>query len=195
MRKRSNTLIRLQFSEKSTADLRGRQSVRTTFKLSERSIDALGILARQLGIKQKSLFDHLIDDRQALTLIAKEFDELNSPRHRVAKTYVISRRTLEILEQISMQFDTPRDALVEYSIERILPLIEKEKEKHGKRKELRQDLQKYFETGAKLLERAEQELGQDDPVFQAILSMMRGVSNSSTKVDACVEKGKILEEF
>jgi len=55
------SLIQLEITEETSADLRGRQSVRTTFKLSERSIDALSILAGQLGIKQKSLFDHLID--------------------------------------------------------------------------------------------------------------------------------------
>jgi endonuclease/exonuclease/phosphatase family metal-dependent hydrolase len=44
----------------SSSDLRGRQSVRATFKLSVRAIDALSIVAAHLGIKQKSLFDHLI---------------------------------------------------------------------------------------------------------------------------------------
>ena len=46
----------------SPEDLRGRQSVRATFKLSSRAIDALSIVAAHLGIKQKSLFDHLIED-------------------------------------------------------------------------------------------------------------------------------------
>ena len=38
-------------SETYTADLKGRQSVRTTFKLPTRCIDALSLLAGQLGIK------------------------------------------------------------------------------------------------------------------------------------------------
>ena len=37
-----------------TLDLRGRQSVRATFRLSEACIDAISILSAQLGIKQKS---------------------------------------------------------------------------------------------------------------------------------------------
>ena len=41
-----------------TLDLRGRQSVRATFRLSEACIDAISILSAQLGIKQKSVFDH-----------------------------------------------------------------------------------------------------------------------------------------
>ena len=41
-----------------TLELRGRQSVRATFRLSEACIDAISILSAQLGIKQKSIFDH-----------------------------------------------------------------------------------------------------------------------------------------
>ena len=37
-----------------TLDLRGRQSVRATFRLSEACIDAISILSAQLGIKQKT---------------------------------------------------------------------------------------------------------------------------------------------
>lgn len=59
------------------SDLRGRQSVRATFKLSEKAIDALSIVAIHLGIKQKSLFDQLINDTSSLSLIAK-FNQIDS---------------------------------------------------------------------------------------------------------------------
>ncbi|MGD2038924.1 MAG: hypothetical protein PVH28_13610, partial [Desulfobacterales bacterium] len=105
----------------SSTDLRGRQSVRATFKLSARSIDVLSIVATQLGIKQKSLFDHLIEDVQSLNAIANEIeDDVFEALERVQKTFVISRRTLTCLDQTSRQFNAPRDALVEYSIQRLL---------------------------------------------------------------------------
>jgi hypothetical protein len=53
-------------SKTSALDLRGRQSVRATFRLSEDCIDAISILSAQLGIKQKSVFDHLMEDVQIL---------------------------------------------------------------------------------------------------------------------------------
>ena len=65
MKIKGNTMIHLEYLQKSTATLRGRQSVRATFKLTERSIDALSILACQLGIKQKTLFDQVVDDSEA----------------------------------------------------------------------------------------------------------------------------------
>jgi len=195
MRKKHSSLFYLEISEKSAADLRGRQSVRTTFKLSERSIDALRILARQLGIKQKSLFDHLIDDTGSLKLIARAFEGFGNRSQRVAKTYVVSRKTLENLERVSAQYNTPRDALVEYSIERILPLIAREKAKHEKRKLIQAELRNYLQQGVKILNKAEEDLGLDDPVYLELLHMMRGVKNCYHKVETCVMKGAKMEDF
>jgi hypothetical protein len=195
MEEKTTPFFHLQYSEETTADLRGRQSVRTTFKLSERSIDALSILAGQLGIKQKSLFDHLIEDTQALRMIASEFANVGQAAQRVAKTYVISRKTLENLEMVSEQYNTPRDALVEYSIERILPLLVREKEKHGKRKLLVAELQGYLNRGTALLARAENDLGRDDPMFLEIFDMIRSVNTCCQELEQCVVRGNKIENF
>ena len=110
----------------SSRDLRGRQSVRATFKLSQKAIEAMSAVSVHLGIKQKSLFDHLIDDLSALETIAREMqlDQLDAPI-RVQKTYVLSRRTLSCLERAAKNFTASRDALVEYSIQRLMPVIAK----------------------------------------------------------------------
>ena len=150
----------------SSADLRGRQSVRATFKLSARAIDVLSIVARQLGIKQKSLFDHLIEDVRSLNVIANEIeDEAFGALDRVQKTFVVSRRTLSCLEQTSRQFNAPRDALVEYSIQRLLPVIAKERERHSKRKAILNDINAHLAQGLKILQKAQSLLGEDDPVY------------------------------
>lgn len=49
-----------------TVELRFNQPVRATFRLSEKTIPALNLVSNQLGVKQKSLFDHLIADAGAL---------------------------------------------------------------------------------------------------------------------------------
>jgi hypothetical protein len=192
---KKQSLITLEFPENSAADLRGKQSVRTTFKLSERSIEALSILARQLGIKQKSLFDHLAEDTGALKVIAREFEHFSQRTQRVAKTYVISRKTLDNLEAISVRYNTPRDALVEYSIERILPLLELEKERHRKRKVIGNQMQDYLKRGLAILEKAEGELSPNDQVYQAVLAAVRAAQSASVSIDECVKKGDRLEEF
>ena len=152
----------LPLPEPSSSDLRGRQSVRATFKLSERAIEALSIVSVHLGIKQKSLFDHLIEDADSLSLIAQELKSFNFTRlNRVQKTFVLSRKTLLCLERAAREFEAPRDALVEYSIQRLLPVIIKEREKHLRRKEVLQDLGEYLEQGEKLLKKTKQRLGKE----------------------------------
>ncbi len=178
------------------SDLRGRQSVRATFKLSERSINAMSIISTHLGIKQKSLFDHLIEDVQALDLIANELEsDTFAELDRVQKTYVVSRRTLSSLGQVAKRFDAPRDALVEYSIQRLLPIIKEEKEKHRKRKEILEDLSEYNELGEKILEKSRKLLGEDDPVYDKLESAMASSRNAEKNIRSFVRRGEIIEGF
>lgn len=192
---KTKSLIRLEFTDDATLGLRGHQSVRTTFKLSERSINALSILAGQMGIKQKSLFDHLVDDVQALQAIAQEFEAFPGNDQRIAKTYVISRKTLESLEQISSRYNTPRDALVEFSIERILPLIEMEKAKYSRRTKVADQLATLVEKSIKLLEEANNDLGADDPVVQEMYAIVRTADAGHQRIRAFLEKGRRIEDF
>lgn len=180
----------------SPEDLRGRQSVRATFKLSSRSIDALSIVAAHLGIKQKSLFDHLIEDVEALNFIANEIEaEQFRTTRRVQKTYVISRRTLSYLEQISRKFNAPRDALVEYSIQRLLPVINRERKKHHQRKQVLDAVNGHLEDGLRLLENTKDLLGENDPVSTRLAVAMSAYLNAQRTIEAYIEKGSIIEDF
>ena len=177
-------------------DLRGRQSVRATFKLSNRAIEAMSIVSVHLGIKQKSLFDHLIEDAQSLSHIAREIESEQFRRlSRKQKTFVISRRTLSCLDDISRKFQAPRDALVEYSIQRLLPLIDQERERHRRRKEILNDLNEYLADGLKIFKKSRSLLGEDDPVFIKLASGIKSLMNAQASVNAFVEKGEIIEEF
>ena len=177
-------------------DLRGRQSVRATFKLSARAIEAMSIVSVHLGIKQKSLFDHLIEDAKSLSHIAREIEskEFRGLR-RKQKTFVISRRTLSCLDDISKRFQAPRDALVEYSIQRLMPVIDQERERHRRRKETLNDMTAHLDEGLKILKKTKSLLGEDDPVFIRLSSAVKSMINAQANVSAFVEKGEIIEEF
>jgi hypothetical protein len=178
------------------ADLRGRQSVRATFKLSSGCIDALSVVARHLGIKQKSLFDHLVEDIGALRSIAEEAGNIKPPReHRIQKTFVISRRSLCSLEEVSKNYNTPRDALVEYSVQRLMPLIEAERLRQEKRREMLSAVEKHFRQGVALLEKWGEVLGDEDPLTGSLASAMRGYENALRDMDEIVERGKLIEMF
>jgi hypothetical protein len=177
-------------------DLRGRQSVRATFKLSPRAIEALSIVAVHLGIKQKSVFDHLIEDVQTLNTIAREIEnERFRTMDRIQKTFVISRRTLVCLDEIAKESRAPRDALVEYSIQRLLPVIVREREKHRKRRKLLDDINLHLEGGLKLLGRSKSLLGEDDPLTVRLEAAMNYYAAARSGIEHFVEKGAIIEEF
>jgi hypothetical protein len=164
--------------------------------LTENAIDAISIVAAQLGIKQKTLFDHLIDDVQSLNLIAREirWEKFHALR-RIQKTYVLSRRTLSCLEKASKTFDAPRDALVEYSIQRLLPVIDEEREKHEKRKRILAEITQYLTEGEKILAESRKILGEDDPIYDRFEGTMAVFRNAQRKIESFVEKGKIIEDF
>lgn len=193
---RQNWSADISLPKTTAADIRGKQSVRATFRLTERAIEAMSIVAVHLGIKQKSLFDYLIEDAQTLNLIAREIKPYKfKQQSRIQKTFVVSRKTLSLLDQISKSFNAPRDALVEYSIQRLLPIILKERERHQKRKEILGDMAEHLSQGEKLLKKARDLLGEDDPVYQRIGLTVGTCANTHKMVEAYVEKGKIIEEF
>ena len=179
-----------------TSDLRGRQSVRATFKLSEGCIEAISIVAAHLGIKQKSLFDHLAEDARTLKSIAREIQNIKITKQgRIQKTFVISRRSLLSLENVSKNFNAPRDVLVELSVQRLLPIIAKEREKHEKRKKMLNEIDKHLKEGERILGNAKEMFGAEDTICQKLESVMTVYENAYHHISSFIEKGKIIEEF
>jgi hypothetical protein len=178
------------------ADLRGRQSVRATFKLTNDCIDAIGIVAAQLGIKQKSLFDHLFQDTDTLSSIARKVKNAQlRATGRVQKTYVMSRSALLQLEEIARHFNASRDVLIEFSVQRLLPIIANERKRYRKRKEIFMQIQQHLEQGRRLLKTAFAELGEDDPLTDRLTAAMGVYESASKQIAAVMEKGKDIETF
>ena len=186
----------ISVSKPSTMDLRGRQSVRATFRLSEACIDAISILSAQLGIKQKSVFDHVLEDAQVLRIVARELEDTQFDRHgRIQKTFVVSRRSLIFLDMVSSKHNASRDALVEYSVRRLLPIIANERKKHEKRKELLGEISNHFNDGETLLSKAEELLGGDDLIVNKLQIAMSVYQNVLDDITNFIERGKIIERF
>ena len=83
-------------------ELRMKQSVRTTFRLPKEIINLLGLIASQLGIKQKSLLDQLIEDASLLHELGKEVKQaFVLPRYVVYPgdiVYTVKENRLKIIE-------------------------------------------------------------------------------------------------
>ncbi|KJS28424.1 MAG: hypothetical protein VR64_24670 [Desulfatitalea sp. BRH_c12] len=178
------------------SDLRGRQSVRATFKLSDHCIEAISIVAAQMGIKQKSLFDHLFSDTQALSHIARKVRNARLDMgNRIQKTFVISRGALVSLEDIAKSFNAPRDALIEMAVQRLMPIIEDERKRHAKRKMVFAKVQKHLASGRELLKEAMQELGAEDPLADRLNTAMGVYENAFKHMSAFIEKSEGIETF
>ncbi len=185
-----------ELPEASFSDLLGRQSVRATFRLSERAIDAIAIVAGHLGIKKKSLFDHLMDDATTLNAIARNLAQVKNQNHpRIQKTFVLSRKTLNALEQISRTFDAPRDALVEYSIQRLEAVIKVERDKHELRKALMGDVEAHVIRARELLEKARKRLGNDDVLCRSLERLMESEVHTFREIEDILEKGRMIEGY
>jgi len=177
-------------------NLRGKQSVRATFKLSQKAIDAIGLVAIHMGIKQKSLFDHIIEDMDALDSLAKtirirQFNKI--PRKQ--KTFVLSRKTIDALGTISQAYGTPRDALVEYSVKKLESIIAAEKLRHKERKILQKDVVNYFNQGKLLYQKSIRILGKDDPFCRRLEKALFACRKTEEDLFDFIEKSKVLEKF
>ena len=77
--------------ELSLDSLKGMQSVRATFTLPKKTITLLSTVANQLGVKQKSIFDRLAENKVMLHEVADEAQKNKEvTRKRRQKTFVLS---------------------------------------------------------------------------------------------------------
>ena len=149
--------------ELSAHQLRGKQSVRATFRLSDQMIDLLKVAANHLEVKQKSLIDELVQNRETLDRVASEsMGRRRQAERRRQKTFVLSRNSLTLLDDISNKYDLSRDQLIELCIGRLIPFVDAEQEKHEQRRQLIEDVDHYLEEGKKLLNKADSKLGTED---------------------------------
>ena len=84
---------------------------------------------------------------------------------------------------------------MEYSIQRLLPVIAKERKKHRKRKEILRDINAQLENGLIILQNSRVLLGENDPVFVRLESAVKALANAQRSIEAFIERGKIIEEF
>lgn len=144
-------------------ELKKRQSVRTTFKLPEKNINLLKISAKHLGIKQKTLLDQLIEDETILNILAKEAQtHCSNDAACRPKTFVLSKKALDLIDVMLDRYDIARDILVELSISRLASYIESLSERHEQRRALLKDLDTYQQLLEEVANKASVAFKQED---------------------------------
>jgi hypothetical protein len=176
--------------------LRGRQSVRATFKLPSQVIELLSVAANQLGLKQKSLFDQLVEDRDVLERVALgagRYQPVQAPRQQ--KTYVVSRNSLVSLDAVAKVHGLPRDLLVEISIQRLLAVISAEQEKQRNRKYILDEMDGLLEQGGALLAKTQHMLGADDRATRQLALVLTQLRASVADLAEQIEQGRAIEGY
>lgn len=160
-------------------ELKRRQSVRTTFKLPERTINLLKISAKHLGIKQKTLLDQLLEDEKILNVLAKEAQTYchNDDDCR-PKTFVLSRKALDLIDVMLDRYDIARDILVDLSITRLTSYIESLSKKHAQRRSLLKEIDEYQQLLGELANKAKATFNQEDP-FRIKLEILTQTTQKS----------------
>ena len=160
-------------------ELKGKQSVRTTFKLPEKTINLLKISAKHLGIQQKTLLDQLIEDETILNILAKEAQTYHRNDDDCRpKTFVISRKALDLIDVMLGRYDIARDILVDLSINRLASYIESLSEKHDQKRSLLKEIDKYQQLLEELSSKAKATLKQEDP-FRMKLEILSQTTQKS----------------
>lgn len=179
--------------EISAQRLRGKQSVRATFRLSEQMIDLLKVAAAHLEVQQKSLIDELVHNRRTLDRVAAESrDTEQQDQKRRQKTFVVSRNSLALLDDISGKYDLSRDYLVERCIARLIPFVDAEQEKHEQRRQLIKDIDRFLAEGKKVLKKANGMLGPDDRFRIKLETMINQTDRNIKELKKFVREQKSL---
>lgn len=169
-------------------ELKGRQSVRTTFKLPEKTINLLKISAKHLGIKQKTLLDQLIEDETILNVLAKEAqNHCRNDDDCRPKTFVLSRKALDLIDVMLDRYDIARDILVDLSITRLASYIESLSEKHDQRRSLLKEIDKYQQLLEDLSSKANATFDQEDPFRVKLESLTQTTQKSAGEIRKIVK--------
>lgn len=160
-------------------ELKKRQSVRTTFKLPEKTINLLKLSAKHLGIQQKTLLDQLIEDETILKVLAKDAQThyRNNDDCR-PKTFVLSRKALGLIDEMLDQYDIARDILVELSISRLASYIESLSEKHDQRESMLKEMETYQQLLDELSGKALAAFEQEDPFRKKLERLAQTIQKS-----------------
>lgn len=180
----------------SSGAIRGKQSVRATFKLTGNCIHAINIVATHLGIKKKSLFDHLIEDTEALKLIAEgNRGQPMGSNPVISKTFVISRNSMEVLNKMSEAYGIPRELLIELSVQRLLPIIAKEQIDHEERKKFIRQINQHLKQGEKIHKKIKTRFGANDILNQKFDHVMMNYQHAVEDIQKYIDKSKTIEKF
>ncbi len=177
------------------------QSVRTTFRLTKEGSEAMNRLAKNYGLKPKSLIQLCvtIDTRDSkpkegtfmYSVLKSAKDITFSDLDRsVRKTLVISKESLGRLNKISKTFNIPRDLLVETLVRNVESglkrSMEEKKKQHKKALEI---INKFWSKAEEIEKELKKFLKDDDPILERFGIVIVIIMNLCTAIESELKEG------
>jgi hypothetical protein len=184
-----NKKINKTLDRVSKTSLSEKQSVRTTFKLSENSNNAIDWLIKTNNLKPKEVFDLMCSNENLVDFAieaAQKNGKSNSTK-QTRKTFVISKQVLRLLNRYSKKHKLSRDLIVENLILLFKALLEKHAEEEKQREEKALTIISDFCSKAESVEKQLKDLLDDDsPILDrfgyVIVLLMNLVSAIESKL-------------
>jgi len=171
----------------SKTSLSEKQSVRTTFRLSDSGNNAIDWLIKANNLKPKEVFD-IICTNDSLVEIAIEAAKKNKKSgstNQTRKTVVISKRVLRLLNKLSNDEGLSRDVIVENLILLFKARLEKHSEEEKKKEEKADVIISDFWGKAEAVEKQLKKLLDDDnPILDRFSLVIVVVMNLALAIES-----------
>ncbi len=188
--------INKQLNRVSQVSLSEKQSVRTTFNLSENSNNAIDWLVEKNNLKPKEVFDLVCsnDNLIQLAVEAAGKNETGSSLKQVRKTFVISKRVLRLLNKLSKEHEVSRDLIVGSLILLFKLLLEKHSEEEKQREKKAHAIISDFLTNADDVEQQLKKLlDNDNPIIERFGLIVVVVMNLVSAITSKLSNGIPIE--
>jgi len=169
-----------------------KQSVRTTFKLSDSSSNAIYWLIKTNNLKPKEVFDLICSNENLIdfAIEAAIKDGKTSSAKKTRKTFVISKRVLRLLNKYSEKHKLSRDLIVENLILLFKALLEKHAEEEKQREEKALTIISDFWSKAESVEKQLKDLLDDDsPILDRFGYVIVLLMNLASAIESKLSNG------
>lgn len=187
-----NKKINKKLNRVSKTSLSEKQSVRTTFKLSESSNNAIDWLIKTNNLKPKEVFDLMCSNENLVdfAIEAVKKNGTSSSTKQTRKTFVISKQVLRLLNRYSEKHKLSRDLIVENLILLFKALLEKHAEEEKQREEKALTIISDFWSKAESVEKQLKDLLDDDsPILDRFGYVIVLLMNLSSAIESKLSGG------
>ena len=175
------------------------QSVRTTFRFSERAEEALKRLSKTAKVTKKDILDKfarlvLKDEKMTAVLLQEAAVVTTSQNLGVRKTWVVTKAALNLINNTATKNRLSRDALAEslvLFVDELMKLASQQRpEKH---KQAQKIVGNFLRRSTQIEEQLNNLLGEDDPIYVRFGYIVTILMNLSMAIDAEIEKGTPID--